>query len=153
MVIKEVMEDELTELIENTPLVLVDYSAVWCGPCHIQHEILEKIEPIVEGKVVIVSIDIDKNEKLAGKLKIHAVPTLQFFKDGKKVVFKTDEADHDRFVGVQAPETLELIINKLSEEPCETPEEKSDETLCETPEEKSEESSKEPSEKPEEPSD
>jgi len=149
MVIKEVMEDELIELLENSPLVLVDYSAVWCGPCHSQHDILEQIEPNVADKVVIVSVDIDKNEKLAGQLRIHAVPTLQFFKDGKKVVFKTDEGDMDRFVGVQAPETLELIINKLSEAACEVPEENPDETVCET----SEEPVEEPSGEPEEPSD
>jgi hypothetical protein len=47
-------------------------------------------------------------------LRIHAVPTLQFFKNGKKVVFKTDEGDMDRFVGVQAPETLEEAISELS---------------------------------------
>jgi len=114
MVIKEVMENELNDLIQKTPLVLVDYSAVWCGPCGIQHDILEKIAPNVESKVVIVSVDIDKNEALARKLRIHAVPTLQFFKNGKKVVFKTDEGDMDRFVGVQAPETLEEAISELS---------------------------------------
>ena len=114
MVIKEVMENELNNLIQKTPLVLVDYSAVWCGPCGIQHDILEKISPNVEDKVVIVSVDIDKNEALARKLRIHAVPTLQFFKNGKKVVFKTkDEGDMDRFVGVQAPETLEEVIDEL----------------------------------------
>ncbi|MDD1777497.1 MAG: thioredoxin family protein [Candidatus Helarchaeota archaeon] len=113
MTIKEVMENELNDLIQKTPLVLVDYSAVWCGPCGIQHDILEKIAPNVKDKVVIVSVDIDKNESLARKLRIHAVPTLQFFKNGKKVVFKTDEGDMDRFVGVQAPETLEEVINKL----------------------------------------
>ena len=149
MVIKEVMESELIELIEKSPLVLVDYSAVWCGPCHSQHQILEQIEPNVADKVVIVSVDIDKNEQLAGQLRIHAVPTLQFFKDGKKVVFKTDEGpDMDRFVGVQAPETLELIINKLSGAACEISEEKPDETVCETAEEGSEKSSEEPSEEP-----
>lgn len=152
MVIKEVMEDELVELIEKNPLVLVDYSAVWCGPCSIQHDILDRIGPNVEDKVIIVSVDIDKNEHLAGQLRIHAVPTLQFFKDGKKVVFKTDEGDMDRFVGVQAPETLELIINKLSEEACEPSEETPDETICETPE-APEETPDESSEEPEEPSD
>lgn len=109
------MEAEFKELIEKEPLVLVDYSAVWCGPCKMQHEVLDGLEKKLDN-VKIITIDIDKNLRMAQELSIHAVPTLQFFKDGKLVVFKTDEGDIDRLVGLRSADILEDLINRLAQQ-------------------------------------
>ncbi|MFX1294186.1 MAG: thioredoxin family protein [Promethearchaeota archaeon] len=109
--VKEVNESELKEIIKNNPLVLVDYFTTWCGPCKIQHRILEELEKIVNA--VIVSIDIDKNEKVAVELGIQAIPTLQFFKNGELFKFKKDDKYIDRFVGIRNLEILENIIKKI----------------------------------------
>lgn len=106
------MEAEFKELIKEHPLVVVDYSAVWCGPCQMQHQELKELEKKMKD-IKIVSIDIDKNLNMAQELKIHAVPTIQFFKDGKLVVFKTDEGDLDRLVGLRSASVLEGIIKNL----------------------------------------
>ncbi|MHA1265281.1 MAG: thioredoxin family protein [Candidatus Helarchaeota archaeon] len=110
--VKEVMEDEFKNLIKEYPLVLVDYSAVWCGPCQFQHQELKKLEEKLDN-VKIVSIDIDKNMKMAQNLKIHAVPTLQFYKNGELVIFKKADGEYDRLVGLRSAEELEKIINEL----------------------------------------
>ncbi len=106
------MEAEFRELIKEHSLVLVDYSAVWCGPCQMQHQELDELEKKLDN-VKIISIDIDKNLSMAQELSIHAVPTIQFFKNGKLVVFKTDEGDIDRLVGLRSAKVLEELIGNL----------------------------------------
>ncbi len=112
--VKEVDAQELKEIIKIKPLVLVDYFTTWCGPCKMQHRILTELEKKVNA--TIVSIDIDKNEQVAIDLNIRAIPTLQFFKNGKLVTLKTEQGDVDRFVGVRSLEVLEEIVKKLEKE-------------------------------------
>lgn len=81
--VKEVMESDLENLVKNSPLLLVDYFGVWCVPCQDQHKILDEFEKKNGNEVTIVCVDIDKNEKLAERMKINAVPMLFFFKNGK----------------------------------------------------------------------
>ena len=112
--VKQVDEAELKEIIKNDPIVLVDYFTVWCGPCKIQHKILEQLEKKVNA--TIVSIDIDMNEQVAVDLGIRAIPTLQFFKNGELVTLKTGQGEVDRFVGVRQLEVLEEIVKNLEKE-------------------------------------
>ena len=65
--------------------VLVDFTAQWCGPCQELAPHLAKLAEEMEDKLFVAKIDIDKNEDLAGKLGIEAVPTLLMFKNGKRV--------------------------------------------------------------------
>ncbi|HUX99553.1 MAG TPA: thioredoxin domain-containing protein [Candidatus Deferrimicrobium sp.] len=113
--VKEINEKEFNDMLKSgdNTIILVDYSAVWCGPCKIQHGILDKLEEQVDKTVKIITIDIDKNENMANQLKIRAVPTLQFFKNGKLVIFKTDEGDLDRLVGVRPLDLLLSVIDNL----------------------------------------
>jgi len=106
---------ELKEIIQDKSIVIVDYFTVWCGPCRMQKSVLEELEKKTDA--TIVSIDIDKNQQVAIDLGIQAIPTLQFFKNGKVVVFKDGNRDVDRFVGLRPLETLEKILEDLKKEP------------------------------------
>ena len=55
------------DLIKSTPLVLVDFSATWCGPCQQLAPILEQVAKHVGSKVRILKIDVDKNQGIAQK--------------------------------------------------------------------------------------
>ncbi|MHA1298938.1 MAG: thioredoxin family protein [Candidatus Helarchaeota archaeon] len=113
-VIEEINEADLQKILDNNKVVIVDYSAVWCGPCRIQHMILEKLQKKYEGKgLKIVSIDIDKNRSMAEKLQIFAVPTLQIFNKGELLKLPGNGDETDRFVGVQGEENLAMICDKL----------------------------------------
>src|SRR6056297_2541009 len=104
---KEIMADELEKLIKqseegNPKIIIVDFSAVWCGPCKGLGKALDtKVVPKLEGMedVALVKIDIDKNRELAQSLNIRGVPTMMFFVEGKKVVFETERGQEDRIVG------------------------------------------------------
>lgn len=73
------------DLIANSKLVLVDFSAAWCGPCQTLAPILDQVAKQVGSKAKIVKIDVDKNQSLAGKLNVRGVPTLILYKNGSQV--------------------------------------------------------------------
>jgi len=63
--------------------VVVDIFTEWCGPCKTIGPILHALKD--DGKISLVQEDLDKNSDLAEKYHIHAIPTLLFFKDGKRI--------------------------------------------------------------------
>ncbi|MDR0892505.1 MAG: thioredoxin [Mediterranea sp.] len=77
--------EKFNELIESTPLVLVDFFATWCGPCKAMHPVLEDVKSKVEDKARIVKIDVDQEEALAQSYQIQAVPTFILMKNGQPV--------------------------------------------------------------------
>ena len=91
--------DDLESIIENGNY-LVDFYAEWCGPCKMLTPVLEE----VSDKINIVKVNIDKFPKLTENYRIMSVPTLIFFKDGKKI---------KEVVGFQTEEELLEIINEL----------------------------------------
>jgi thioredoxin 1 len=71
------------EVLKASEPVLVDFHAVWCGPCKAMAPALEQISQEMQGKVKVVKIDVDENPKVAGTYGIRAMPTLILFKGGK----------------------------------------------------------------------
>ena len=88
--IKEITNNDFSAVLASKAAV-VDFKAVWCGPCKMMHPVLEKVSEILEGKAEFFAADIDDNDELVaeladnGTLMIQAVPTLAIFKDGKCV--------------------------------------------------------------------
>lgn len=70
---------------------LIDFFATWCGPCKMLMPILEEFD----NDIKIIEVDIDKFPKLAQDYRIMAVPTLIFFKDGKKIKENVGFIDKD----------------------------------------------------------
>ena len=110
---KEVNQTELDQIIKEKKIVIVDFSATWCGPCKNLGKILEsKVVPKLEGKpdVTIVKVDIDQNRDLATALQIMGVPTMMFFFKGQRVVFEGRQGQEDRIVGF-LPNIDEVIFS------------------------------------------
>ncbi len=73
------------ELIDGDVPVLVDFTAVWCGPCKMMHPILEDTAKQMGDKIKILKVDVDKNPLAASKFQIRGVPTLILFNKGKVI--------------------------------------------------------------------
>jgi thioredoxin 1 len=75
----------INELITKNNLVLVDFSAEWCGPCQTLAPILKEVKEHFGDKLSIIKIDVDKNNALARSFSVQGVPTMILYKSGQQV--------------------------------------------------------------------
>ena len=73
------------EFISKNPNVVVDFWAEWCGPCRMIAPVLKDLASEFSGRVAFAKVNVDKNDVLAAKFGISAIPTLMFFRNGKAV--------------------------------------------------------------------
>jgi thioredoxin 1 len=67
------------------PLMVVDFWADWCGPCKMVAPIIEQLAHEYAGKVIFGKLDVDKNQRVSEAFRIHSIPTIIVFKNGKPV--------------------------------------------------------------------
>ena len=90
-----------TEVLSSEVPFLLDFSAVWCGPCKVHAPVVEKLANEYQGKVKVGKLDIDESPGVASKFGIRGVPTVVVFKGGK---------ESGRHVGVTNKETLLKLV-------------------------------------------
>jgi thioredoxin 1 len=71
------------EVLESSGPVLVDFGAVWCGPCKMLDPLVEELAAEWQDNVKVVKLDIDQNPLVPMQYMIMGVPTLILFKDGE----------------------------------------------------------------------
>lgn len=91
-----------TEVLSADQPVLVDFSAVWCGPCKMLDPIVEQLAQDWTGKVKVVKLDVDHNPGIAMQYQVMGVPTLMLFVGGET---------RERLSGYQPKDR---ILSKLS---------------------------------------
>ncbi len=89
------------EVIKSSLPVLVDFWAVWCGPCKMIAPVVEEIAGEKTGSLKVCKVDVDKSRGVATKYGIRSIPTLLLFKNGQVV---------EQIVGAAAKAAL---LNKI----------------------------------------
>lgn len=72
-------------IINASPVVLVDFYANWCGPCKVLAPILKEVKQELSDTIKIIKIDVDKNQSIAAKYQVRGVPTMILFKNGEQL--------------------------------------------------------------------
>lgn len=82
----EVTDDTFAQEIEqHEGLALVDFWAVWCGPCQVIAPAVAQIAEEYAGRLKVGKLDVDNNQMTAMKFNVRSIPTLLLFKDGSHV--------------------------------------------------------------------
>ena len=71
------------EVTKSDKPVIVDFWAVWCGPCKMIAPLLDEIAKEKADSVKVAKVNVDQNQSLSSKYNIRAIPSLLFFKNGQ----------------------------------------------------------------------
>lgn len=75
--------DQYNQFIKDNKIVLVDFTATWCGPCKLLAPSLHELETEMAEKFKLIKVDVDRDRPVAEFMNIAAMPTLVLYKDGQ----------------------------------------------------------------------
>ena len=92
------------EVVGHKGIVMIDFWAVWCGPCRMIAPTVEELAKEYAGKIKVMKLNTDENPDVASKYKIMGIPTIIFIKNGQEA---------DRLVGAVPKPQLKAKIDAL----------------------------------------
>lgn len=93
-----------SDVMQAPELVMVDFWAVWCGPCQMVAPIVEELANEYAGKLRVRKLNTDENPEVAGRYQVMSIPTILFFKNGQPV---------EKLVGARPKRQFKEVIDSL----------------------------------------
>jgi thioredoxin 1 len=92
------------DVLQAPGLVMVDFWAVWCGPCQMVAPIVEELASEYAGKLRVMKLNTDENPEIAGRYQVMSIPTIIFFKNGQPV---------EKLIGARPKHKFKEVIETL----------------------------------------
>jgi thioredoxin 1 len=92
------------EVLQSEQPVLVDFWAVWCGPCKAIAPVVDVLAATYAGKLKVAKVNVDENGATPSRYNVRGIPALLFFKDGKVA---------DQIIGYVPQDVIEEKIKSL----------------------------------------
>jgi thioredoxin 1 len=92
------------EVLESTVPVVVDFWAVWCGPCRMIGPSIDQLADEYAGRVKVGKVNVDDEQELAVKYRVTNIPRVYIFNGGEL---------KDEMVGVKAKDFYQAAINRV----------------------------------------
>lgn len=102
MELKHLDAAQFDAVLQGDKPALIDFSAVWCGPCKMLAPVMEDLAEKYADRAVVAKVDVDEQRALALKYRVMSVPTVLFLKDGQEV---------SRKIGVRAAEEYAALLD------------------------------------------
>jgi thioredoxin 1 len=101
----ELTEANFDRVVNGGKVTLVDFWAVWCGPCKTMEPIVERLASKLGGNVNFGRLNVDEQSAIATKYEVQSIPTFILFKNGAPV---------DAVIGTMPEAALEMRIRKAA---------------------------------------
>lgn len=92
------------DVMKADELVMVDFWAVWCGPCQMVAPIIDELAKEYAGKLKVRKLNTDESPEIAGRYQVMSIPTILFFRNGQPV---------DKLVGARPKRQFKELIDSL----------------------------------------
>lgn len=101
-----IQENEFDSLLSAEKVLVVDFTATWCGPCRLVSPLMDQLADQYKGRVKVVKVDVDNNKPIFKRFGLRSIPAVLIFKDGELA---------ETIVGVSPYEQFSTAVEKLVE--------------------------------------
>ncbi len=92
-------EAEFDALLAAEPLLVVDCTATWCGPCKVVSPLIDQLAGEYSDRAKVFKLDLDANKAVAKRFSVRSIPAVMIFKQGELIETIVGVKPYEEFSG------------------------------------------------------
>ncbi|MEB3161070.1 MAG: thioredoxin [Synechocystis sp.] len=93
-------EAELDSLLQSDSLLVVDFTAQWCGPCRLVAPLMNQLSEQYGNQAKVFKLDLDANKSVAKRFGVKSIPAVMFFKNGELMEVSVGVKSYEEFCSI-----------------------------------------------------